>query len=245
MKTKWTSSVPTLIMLVALFPFHHSMTAVAETYPFLYTVSDNGVTIVGTNIKGIDSIPEEIEQQPVTILSQRAFFACINSTKSIEIPATVTDIKDECFMGVIGSGYVDYIIPRSVESIGKYALGYTCYENYQEGDIIQDKIEKLHGVKIYGYIDTAAETYANKNGFTFIALDDEDIKGDINSDGVFNISDIVVLQKWLLNVPNTELANWKAADFCEDNELNAFDLCLMKKALIEKFETNPVVDNED
>ena len=58
------------------------------------------------------------------------------------------------------------------------------------------------------------------------------IKGDVSGDGEFNVSDVVLLQKWLLAVPNTHLANWKAADLCKDNRLDVFDLCLMKRALI-------------
>lgn len=57
-------------------------------------------------------------------------------------------------------------------------------------------------------------------------------EGDVNNDGKFNISDVVLLQKWLLAFPNTHLANWKAADFCEDNKLDSFDLCLMKRKLV-------------
>lgn len=60
------------------------------------------------------------------------------------------------------------------------------------------------------------------------------IAGDVNGDGKFNVSDVVLLQKWLLTVPGTKLANWKAADFCEDNRVDVFDLCLMKRALIEQ-----------
>lgn len=56
--------------------------------------------------------------------------------------------------------------------------------------------------------------------------------GDVNVDGTFNISDAVLLQKWLLAVPDTHLANWKAADMCEDNKLDVFDLCMMKSKLI-------------
>lgn len=59
-----------------------------------------------------------------------------------------------------------------------------------------------------------------------------DKTGDVNSDGKFSISDVILFQKWLLNVPNTELTNWKAADFTNDNVLNVFDLCLMKRYLI-------------
>lgn len=65
------------------------------------------------------------------------------------------------------------------------------------------------------------------------------IMGDVNNDGAFNVSNVVLLQKWLLAVPDTHLANWKAVDFCEDNKLNVFDLCLMKRALIEKMNDEP------
>ena len=54
------------------------------------------------------------------------------------------------------------------------------------------------------------------------------LRSDVNSDGYFN----VVLQKWLLAVPDTTLNNWKAADLCEDNKLDVFDLCLMKRELL-------------
>lgn len=58
------------------------------------------------------------------------------------------------------------------------------------------------------------------------------VKGDVNADGVFNISDVVIMQKWLLAVPDAKLADWKAGDLCEDDRLNVFDLCLMKRELI-------------
>lgn len=63
---------------------------------------------------------------------------------------------------------------------------------------------------------------------------DNKITGDINADGEFSIADVILLQKWLLAVPDTTLANWKAGDLYEDNVLNVFDLCLMKRKLINK-----------
>ena len=56
--------------------------------------------------------------------------------------------------------------------------------------------------------------------------------GDSNGDGEFNISDVVILQKWLLAVPDTQFADWRAANFYPDDRLDVFDLCLMKRALI-------------
>ena len=69
---------------------------------------------------------------------------------------------------------------------------------------------------------TVIAVQANKNA----------IKGDVNSDGSFGIADVVLLQKWLLAVPDTHLVNWKAADLCEDDKLDVFDLCLMKRELL-------------
>lgn len=65
-----------------------------------------------------------------------------------------------------------------------------------------------------------------------IGNESETIKGDVNKDGAFNISDVVVFQKWLLAVPNVTIEDWKVADLCNDNRLNVFDLCLMKRLLI-------------
>lgn len=60
----------------------------------------------------------------------------------------------------------------------------------------------------------------------------ESVRGDVNADGELNVSDLVLLQKWLLAVPDTKLADWKAADLCKDDRLDVFDLCLMRKALL-------------
>lgn len=92
-----------------------------------------------------------------------------------------------------------------------------------------------YGGVICGYSGSTAQSYAEKHGFSFIEIEDTSvrIKGDVNGDGEFSISDVVLLQKWLIAVPDTELVDWKAADLCEDGNLDVFDLCLMRKALLE------------
>ena len=70
------------------------------------------------------------------------------------------------------------------------------------------------------------------------------LMGDVNNDGEFNVADVVLLQKWLLAVPDTHLANWKSVDFCNDNVLNVFDLCLMKQELTKKMVTTYVEPDE-
>ena len=69
------------------------------------------------------------------------------------------------------------------------------------------------------------------------------VKGDVNSDGELNIADAVLLQKWLLAFPDTTLPDWNRADLYRDGRLDIFDLCLMKRALIEKM--NDIPQNVD
>lgn len=58
--------------------------------------------------------------------------------------------------------------------------------------------------------------------------------GDINGDEEFTVADVVLLQKWLLAVPDIKIENWEMANLCRDDRLDVFDLCLMKRALLEK-----------
>ncbi len=60
----------------------------------------------------------------------------------------------------------------------------------------------------------------------------EYIRGDVNSDGEFSISDVVTLQRWLMHKNNAPLAFRRAADLTDDDRINVFDLCLMKRELI-------------
>lgn len=89
---------------------------------------------------------------------------------------------------------------------------------------------------IYGFSDSTAQTYAEKHGFAFEEIDAASVRkaGDINCDGEFSIADIVLLQKWLIAAPDTELADWKAGDFCNDDVLDIFDLCIMKREYLKQ-----------
>ena len=71
------------------------------------------------------------------------------------------------------------------------------------------------------------------------------VRGDVNGDGKFDIADVVLLQKWLIADSNAHLANWKAADFYEDDKLNAFDLSMMKRELIQKSSGNSTISPKE
>lgn len=57
------------------------------------------------------------------------------------------------------------------------------------------------------------------------------IKGDANGDGIVNVSDAVMLQKWLLC--SGDLTKWQNVDLCEDGRIDTFDMVEMRKLLIQ------------
>ena len=120
-----------------------------------------------------------------TSIPYAAFRNC--NIKRLDIPSSVKSIGEEAFFGsyqmaavtlrsglssigakaFYGNNFKSVTIPISVTSIGEKAFGY-----------ISDS-KTIDGFTIYGYRGTAAETYANENGFTFISLDSESSVKDV------------------------------------------------------------------
>ena len=55
--------------------------------------------------------------------------------------------------------------------------------------------------------------------------------GDVDANGVFDIVDVIALQKWLHAVPDAHLVIWQAGDLDADGRLDTLDLSRMKRAL--------------
>lgn len=140
-----------------------------------------------------------------------------------------------------------YIIPGNVTSVAMYAFS----ENpYLETLTIPNSLIKVGDSAFYNCKNLRAVSYNGTeeewNQITIGLLNEklteaniqyqERIIGDVNADGAFTISDVVLLQKWLLSVPDTQLADWKAADFNGDQTLNVFDLCQMRYNLLKQEE---------
>lgn len=90
----------------------------------------------------------------------------------------------------------------------------------------QDGEEASKTVKCYNVDEDGNITEIDESEVTLLNM------GDCNLDDKFTVSDVVMLQKWL--VGSGELKCWQNADFNNDNRVDVFDLLLMKKALTEK-----------
>ena len=60
------------------------------------------------------------------------------------------------------------------------------------------------------------------------------VAGDVNRDGELNISDLVFLQRWLINKDKNELPDRRLADVNYDGDVDVFDLIALKKLIIGK-----------
>ena len=124
------------------------------------TIPDSVTGIEEYAFNGCTALASVEIPDSVTSIGWGAFSNC-TALASVKIPDSVTRIEYNAFYGC--KSLKNVTVPKSVTKIGERSLGY-IYDNIDK---------KLDGFTISGYKNTAAEKYATKNGFKFIALDDE------------------------------------------------------------------------
>ncbi len=179
--------------------------------------------------EGEDSIPDEV------ILSNESAFNYLLGVNPVSF----------CYVSGYGENCVRNIYSAIYSKDAKLDP-YRCPAGYVTEGTNPNNNRQLSKYDGKCYMDSDAEWTTNENtiygnaAMIFLTaaimsrIRTEQIKGDVNADGAFDAADAVLLQKWLLAVPDTELKDREAADFCADNRLDASDLSLMKHALLNK-----------
>ena len=147
-------------------------------------------------------------------------------------------------------------LPKSLEELSPLAIAESCYaEIHDESKPYETDSHFFYNlvmIKDIYFAGTEQEWNALTKDWDFekyntdpAVMDDvtvhfnatvgSDVAGDVNADGVFNVADVVMMQRWLLC--QGRLVNWEAGDLCQDNKINVFDLCLMKRMLLETLPT--------
>ncbi len=145
-----------------------------------------------------------------------AFEGCIN-LEGVNLTDNIKEIGNSAFIGV---NFNKMTIGKSVEKIGTEAFGYF---NYSLSNNNGKKVQNPYYV-INGYGSTEAERYASKNGITFIDmnLSEPDTEqtytdlfsykaGDIDLNGVIDVNDVTLLQRFIAQDVEFNDLQYKAA----------------------------------
>ena len=186
-----------------------------------------------------------------------------NCLSAIEFPEGIEILNVPCVMGNENINRI--YLPRSLKELSPLAIA----KNGDYYQVVQSEPYDVNSYRFYniGMVDDIyfAGTEEEWNALTkdwafeeyntdpsvmdnvtvhFNATVGSDVAGDVNADGVFNVADVVMMQRWLLG--KGRLVNWKAGDLCQDNIINVFDLCIMKRMMttFKATITNPIWNAE-
>lgn len=209
-----------------------------------YRIQENeDDTVTARTYAGFDTevvVPETLGGKTVTKIGNWAFqqwqlhglnakyFAYMKwefiKPETVTLPDTITEIGTGAFYQ---NDLSKIYVPDSLLSIGEDAF----YDCANLTDIYYSGTEEQWSAIS---IENGNESLENAVIHYQVSGIQELVTGDVNADGEFTVADVMLLQKWLLDVSDTYLSNWKVGDLCEDNRLDVFDLCLMKRALLEQ-----------
>ena len=158
----------------------------------------------------------------VTSIGDCAFPGCTGLT-SVTIPDSVTSIGNNAFNDC--TGLTSVTIPDSVTNIGEKAFGYYF-------DIDNYKYKKVDSFTIYGKKGSAAEAYANENGFAFIETESQTVvTGDVNGDDKVNGADAGLLNRYTSGWEGyaDKIKDMDAADLNRDGKVNGADAGILNR----------------
>ena len=156
-----------------------------------------------------------------------------DETEPTTEPTETTEETQPTSTPPLPCSFTDTIIAKTEDSItfaefGTFSLGDGYYDddparnlsNYEVGDVIAIDL----------WYHPAGSTILHVDSIELIQNSRETV-GDVNADGQLTVADVIMLQKWLLHAG--ELTDAAAADLCEDEKLDGYDLAMMKRRLIQ------------
>lgn len=102
-----------------------------------------------------------------------------------------------------------------------------CGDNTQWHDAVRDTVVNYGDDVYYGDTIKMLCLIADDGKWIVPGASEKAVKGDVDANGFFNLSDVIMLKNWLVSSEN--LTEWKNGDLCEDNVIDVFDLCLMRR----------------
>ncbi len=188
----------------------------------------------------------------ITRIYELTFFFC-TSLKSVELPENLMQIDGGAFEYCFSLENIE--IPKSVKEI-KIGAFHACtalknitiynsdckiYDNAaticndSNWNIETQEQTCIFDGTIHGYINSTAQTYAEKYGYNFIALDENIVisKGDVNRNGTINLYDVIEVAKYILNMTSFDSEQLSLGDMNSDGVVNLYDAIEIAEIIME------------
>lgn len=200
------------------------------------------------NNKDIESV-SFANAKAIDAIGEFSFAGC-TSLKSVNIPSTLDKIGFGSFMGCTSltdinissnisvingqvfqncTSLTEFTVPNSVGTISDFSFaGCTSLEKVVIPKTVKNISAKAFlncdKLTIYGYTNSYAQTYAEENGISFVALDKKTLYGDVNLDGKIDVNDVTLLQRYIAGESVLTDDAVKAADFNKDRIIDVIDV---------------------
>ncbi len=191
------------------------------------------ITVKEGNLKNLTNSYSSLEKiAPVTVSGNQALFVfqvMVNQAGCVVMPSDVDWSL---------SGTADFEYESGVVQDNFNAVAYCLVTAENSGTVRIKGTEQT----VYGKgADFFLNLNADENGIFSDKYDmKEPVCGDTNGDGKLSVSDAVLLEKYLLNVPDVKIPDISLADLDYDGKVNIFDLCLLKSSLLKNGEVDEI-----
>lgn len=245
---------PDTVTHMAMKAFYGSLGLTSVSMPNPLTYQDPDMAKYGTSMDrmfdGCANLKNVVLPDTLTEIPEAMFYGC-TSLKALTIPESVTKIGPIACSGCTSLQKI--VIPESVTEIGQRAfekcasltsvtiLNPDCeiydWSNTFAANAYDSKAydtEIVFDATIYGYEGSTAQAYAEKYERRFLTLEalEQAQQGDLDASGSVSVTDVVRMQRYLVNRTPLMSRQLALADLNQDGRVNVIDLTLLKQQLI-------------
>ncbi len=161
-----------------------------------------------------------VTEPPVTTIATTTASPIVTTTSA---PERITDITFSDKITGTGDGFVTF------EKAGTFLYSGDYYDGDESRNLAHYEVGD--SVKISLRFSEESREIMKVNSLTLLQnVRDEKPDGDVNSDDLFDIADLVTISRYLLG--SGTMADWKAGDLCIDERIDSYDLKEMRALIV-------------